>query len=280
VNRLHALVVAHVVAGVALSWAARVYPATTMGVSVASLFFAQCALLALWAGFGTTPPSLRYLGTALGGTYLWFVVTIATHAFENAQGKDLIAFAVLVAACVIPVVALFLALQRWGPRLVVCHASEIPAIHQPFQFSIKHLLLLALCVAAALAVGRGVRSIDPRYQNSWPHILLICAVLGTCSLHLILAAVWACLAADKLSLRKSLAFAAALLVGLIPPFYFGQERHPDDFLFCCVTTPAGTQAVAMLSLDVLRSAGFRVMRTDLAAARATEAEFATAHPLD
>src|SRR5487761_1296605 len=220
-NRLHALVVAHLAAGIALSWAACVYPTTAMGVSLASVFFGQCALLAVWAGFSTTPQLLgRSIGIGCGGTYLWLIVTIATDAWRNANGNDLIAFALLTAACIIPVVALFRALQRWGPRLIVCQTSEIPAIHQPFQFSIKHLLLLAFGVATALAVGRAVRSIDPRYQNSWPHILLICAVFGTCSLHVILTAVWACLAADKLLVRKSLAFAAALLVGLIPPFYF------------------------------------------------------------
>lgn len=278
-NRLHALVIAHVAAGVALSWAAGVYRTTEMGVSLTSVFFAQCALVAVWAGFSTAPQSRRYVGVGCGGTYLWFILCVATDALRNANGKDLLIFVLLIAACVVPVVALFRALQRWGPRLVVCRASEIPEIHQPFQFSIKHLFLLALGVATTLAAGRVVQSIDPRDQNSWPHILLVCTVLAACSLHLILAAVWACLAADKLLVRKSLAFTAAPLMGLIPPFYFKEEHTPSNFLFCCVATAAGTQALTMFSLDVVRSAGFRVARTNVSAPT-TQAEAVPAHPLD
>ncbi|HVA46709.1 MAG TPA: hypothetical protein VNH11_10130 [Pirellulales bacterium] len=80
-NRLHALVVAHLAAGIALSWAARVYPTTAMGVSLASVFFGQCALLAVWAGFSAAPQLWRYIKVGRGGTYLWLIVTIARPVF-------------------------------------------------------------------------------------------------------------------------------------------------------------------------------------------------------
>ena len=88
-----------------------------------------------------------------------------------------------------------------------------------------------------------------------------------------------CLAADKIWLRKSLAFAAALPVGLIPAFYFNVESA-NEFLLC-VATAAGGQAVTMLSLDIVRSAGYRIVRTKIAAAQTTpQTEILVAHPLD
>ena len=152
------------------------------------MFFSQCALLAVWGGFTTARRRLRYAGVGIGTVYLWLVMTVPI-GFQNSE--DLLAPALLIGLCVVPGVAIFRARQLGGARLIVCRADQVTSAHQPFQFSIKHLLLLALGVAAALALGRAARSVDPRHDDEWLVLLLICAVLGVCTLHLILAAVWA-----------------------------------------------------------------------------------------
>ncbi|HQU44461.1 MAG TPA: hypothetical protein PK867_16695 [Pirellulales bacterium] len=278
-NRLYALVVAHLAAGALLGWAASVYQTKLIGASFAALLFGQCALLAVWGGFSIEQHVLRYTGVCAGSAYLWFILCVATSAWQDGRMDEMIIFALVIVACVFPAIGVFRALRRWGPKLLVCKATDVTAAHQPFQFSTRHLLVLAFGVAVALAIGRAARAFgQSQSPGNWLYDGLICATLGACTLHLVLAAVWASLAAEKVFVRRVLAFAAAPLVGLVLPFY---ANEPTLWGYAiCAAAAGGAQEVVMLSLEVVRSAGYRVVRTSAATTQTPQSKVVVAHPLD
>lgn len=218
----------------------------------------QISLLAVWVGLGNASLRRRCAMVCVGGLYWAVLVTAADGWKRPTDSEELLVLALVIIACLGPTIAIFLALKRWGPRLSVCSARERPSASKPFQFSTRHLLTLAVVVSAALAAGRPVRAMDHSFGNRWLTLGVFCCVLAVCFTHTVLAAVWACLSANKFLLRVVIALVASALVGLVLPFYF---RAPTfkEYLLCAMCFVIA-QTVTVLTLLVARSAGYRVLR--------------------
>ena len=277
-KRFIVLAVVHVVVAVDLSVN---IAGTRAGGPLLYTFFGvllgQVSLLSVWTGLGNMSFVRRCTTICLGGTYFWAVFLTAADAWTRLDAEGACVAALLVIACLLPTIAIFLSLKRWGPHLIVCSARERPSANKPFQFSTLHLLTLAVVVSAALAAGRPVRAMDHSFGNRWLTLGVFCCVLAVCFTHAVLAAVWACLSANKVLFRVVIALVGSALIGLVLPFYF---RAPTfkEYLLCamCFTI---AQTVTVLTLLVARTAGYRVLRTQIQPLQ-PRADLAGAHPLD
>ena len=279
-NRFVALTMMHAAAAIGLSLAFQSHHSNDfLAVVFLGRLFGQVALLAIWGGLGPASGPRRVIGLCTAAVGLWVVVLTGTDVWSDTSAEDRVGFAMLIAACLTPTVGAFLALKRWGPRLRISRASNSSTTSKPFQFSMKHLFMLAFTVSAVLTLGRFVREIEEDYLSLWFRVAIISAVLVVCLLHLVLAAVWACLAADKVALRMLAALVAALLFGLLPAYSFGQDNL-SEYMYCAMCAGIG-QMVTFVSLAVVRSAGYRVEATK-PAVDPTTADFRAlgSHPLD
>jgi hypothetical protein len=207
------LVVATIALGLCLSTADRNADKRLI-YSFLGLLFGDAALVSTWAGLSSASIARRFTGLFVAGTFLWAIVMTAAGIWRDVE--EGIRFAVVVAACVLPVTVAFMTLKHTGPRLLIRNAADLPRAHQPLQFSTRHLFILALLVA--LGSGRLVRGMGR--TTFWLEIAIISAVIAGSVLYTTLAAVWACLSANQVAWRALVAFAVALLAGLIPAYYF------------------------------------------------------------
>lgn len=279
-KRFIVLAVVHVV--VALALALSVSAAASgnnepLIFSFLGVLLGQVSLLSVWTGLGNMSLSRRCAMICLAGSYLWAVFLTGADEWKRLDVEKACVAALLVLACLVPAIGIFLVLKRWGPRLILCAPRDVPSANKPLQFSTRHLLMLALVVSAALAAGRPVRAIDQSFGNRWFLFGLFCCVLGVCFIHALLAAVWACLSANKVFLRVPIALVAAALVGLVLPFYFRAPRF-NEYLLCPMCF-AIAQTVTVLSLLVARSAGYRVLRRQIQPIQ-PRADLVGLHPLD
>jgi hypothetical protein len=277
-NRFTVLTLAHVVAARELC----VVVATSsnyLQFAFTGLLLGQASLLAIWVGLGNASLVRRGAAICVAGSFLWAVLVTAADGWRRPDAEELCVLALAIIACLLPTIALFLALKRCGPRLIICSARKRPPANKPFQFSTQHLLMLAVVVAAALVAGRLGRAMDNSIGNGWFVVGVFCCILPVCFIYAVLAAVWACLPANKVIVRVPIALLVGALVGLVPPFYF---RLPglEEYLLCLMSA-AIAQTVTILSLLVARSAGYRLVRRlpERTSPRA-DLTIAGVHPLD
>lgn len=278
-KRFVCLVATHLIVACTLAFGARLNDDRDNAPLIFGLFgvlLAQAALVSTWAALSNASVIRRFVGLCAAGGFIWGALLVAIGANIHA-GDGHIIFAALVGACLLTVTAAFLSLKRVGPKIFMGTTDRLTAAHQPLQFTTRHLFVLAFVVSGALGLGRLVRARDT--MPLWFDVALVSAVMAVCLLYTVLAAVWASLSSNSTRWRALIALLAAVLVGLIPAYYF----HAPSILewLCCAECAGIAQVVILCSLWVVRSGGHRIATRgadELQSAPIVQPS--TAHPLD
>jgi hypothetical protein len=216
----------------------------------------QLALLAVWMGFGSQRPEVRFYGFAAGAVALgWGVYGAAGPSMRFS------AYQFVVALCLAAIYTL-LRERGWQPRWlgdapesasdragsVEGSASVVGQERSPrYQFSILQLLVLMTVVGVGLAVLRVFQSTEAR---DW-FVVMVLAPAVTVGLQLGLT--WAALRARRTVRASALMLLAALLSGAVVAVAG----------YGLLTTMLGlllTAILTLVSLQVVRSSGFRLQR--------------------
>lgn len=266
-------VVTLLVLAAALSNVVWTAPRYALGIAYMAAGFSQCGLLALWLALGQSSWRQRASTSLLGAVYLWL---LSTFAFDEWRAGPMTMLSAIVFGGIASLAGALYVASRWksGLRLMRQNAESLPSA--TVQFSLRHLFVFTVIVSVALA-GSTLMKLLLGQAGESARKALLCSVIIACFLGAVLAVLWASLGQGRLPLRLAVAFALATATGLIPPFYF-QGSLRDYAITLGIMTLA--QAITILSLLVVRSSGYRLVRRDAPRAEAEAPTALVAHPLD
>ena len=161
-------------------------------------------------------------------------------------------------------IALPLFLIRLRRIHLALFSSEAPPPGSDLQFTLRHMFLWTSAMAVLLAIGHFMHPLatmrGASLRSHGPPIvdmIVIMAVIVFCLASPALVAVWACLAVGKPAVRLLIAFFAALLIGVLPPYYF--DGTGRDYAAWCATATLQLVIIAT-SLLIFRRLGYRLIR--------------------
>lgn len=238
------LILAHFIATpCAAAWSSQ-SPSPSLAIFI-SLVFSQTSLIGLWVGLGMSHWMLRFAGMTAGILALGGILEVAD---AGPTGPNF--FLVSTATALV-------ALVTWVARLLNARAgkaSDGTTTHEAMQFHIKHLMLLTFVVALWVSVGKMlapyVFGID---------FVSVLAVIAVCFVAVALTSIWAMLGAGRPLQRIGWVpiiagvggWALSLAISDRPVFLTSIMLLDGAFL--------------VLSLVVVRMAGYRLMTSDDAA---------------
>lgn len=245
------LLLTHLLLGIGAAWLCTRWPRTTSyEIAILGLVFGQGVLLGSWAGLANKSLGVRIAGLVCGSFYISTVVAIG-HT-STVEGR-------LVCLVFVPmstVGLLFMALSRYR-GIAIAFSDETEARYStPIQFTMKELLCVTAVISVLLGSGRVIRSLGG--QSLGIGVLLI--VLAICACVMAYLVVWAGLGHGHVPLRFSTVLVIGFVVGLLPHYFFGYSGWPS-LVWSGFIVVAGI--VAVPSLLVVRSCGYRVVRMDL-----------------
>jgi hypothetical protein len=149
-----------------------------------------------------------------------------------------------------------MALHRYRGIAIACFNETEARPSTPIQFTIKQLLCVTAVISVLLGGGRVIRSLGG--QSLGIGVLLIVLVICGCVMAYLV--VWAGLGHGYISLRFSTVLVIGFVVGLLPHYFFGWSGWPSLIWPGFIVV---AEIVAVLSLLVVRSCGYRLVRMDL-----------------
>jgi hypothetical protein len=270
-GRLKVLLVVHLVLGIApaamflLPGDLRWIPLTW---ALSSVTLAQLMLLAVWAGLGATTAARRWLAIVAGLLYLaaWptLVLSLVMTSEESAIATFVL-FAAMDAAWLLVATSGFLLVRRRFAELVrVTDGKSLPASRH--QFSILQVLIVTSLAAMMLGLARASTRADAEGVWFFAFMSLLAILAYAANLAL---SVWAALAPGRARWRLMVVFAAALFLGMIVSYAALLRLSQADWwlwLFCTQSLAfALPPVIVVLSLLVVRSAGYRLVSKSVAA---------------
>jgi len=267
-KRLRQLVLVHVLLGITLVAGVLVPPHETWYlpriVALFSILHGQIILLSFWVGMGTNKVIWRLLGALLGSAYLAvppiLFAILSPDSTETFTAERLSLYgAVLVTffGLVLAFSGGFWLMRRWYSDLR--RVPDPRASAQPrFQYSILHLLLFTTVAAIFLGLTRtAVSRTGSVTQEALAVMVLLIAVFLINSL----CAARAALGTERIGLPVFLVCVVAILLGVALAVVRHQETSLWWLLFpCCILATSVPTVIVIVSLLVVRSCGYWLIR--------------------
>ncbi len=269
-RKLKRLLAVHLVLGVAPA-AMFLSPADVPWIplrwALAGIPVGQLILLSFWAAMSGSSARRRLVGALVGVLYLAIWPAVPVAVVSNVEGQVAFAFArfcMTNAAVVIVFGGVYLVIRRRVAEL--CHVDDVSALPAArFQFSILNLLLITSVVAIILGLVRASGQDDPKTLST-----LLGEVLAVVAFIVNLVAVpWAALTPGRVRWRVVLAALVAVMLGMAMSFGMQSGFAIPEWRVWLFATQSLTFAippmVVMVSLLVVRSCGYRLLRKSVAA---------------
>jgi len=236
-------------------------------VALFSIPLGQIMLLSFWVGMGTSKVVWRLLGGLLGSAYLaappiLFSILLPgsteTRTAERPSLSLYVAVLVTFFGLVLAFGGEFWLMRRWHSEL--CRIHDPGASARPrFQFSIL-LHPLALTTAAAIGVGVTRNALSGTVSGMEEPLALLLFLLVVFFIDSLWAA-GAALGTEPFDLRVFLVCIAAILLGVALAVAMRPEPSLWWLVFrCCVIATSVPTVIVIVSLLVVRSCGYRLIR--------------------
>ncbi len=235
--------------------------------ALAGVAFGQVMLLAFWAAMSGSSFRRRLVGSLVGVLYLAIWPAVAVVVSSHVEGSAPVAFAVysgIYGVMFVVFVGVYLVLRRRVAELRhVEDPGALPAVR--FQFSILNLLLITSVVAIVVGLMRA-RTQD--VLTDWSMSLVIVLSLVAFIVNLV-AAPWAALAPGPVRWRAALVALVAVMLGMAMAFTALSGLPTAGWRVWLFATQSLAFAippmVVVVSLLVVRSCGYRLLRKSVAA---------------
>ena len=251
------LLLAHLLLGVGAAWLGTWGPwATSYVLAFGGLVCGQVVLLGIWSGLASKTWGVRIAGLVCGSFYISTVCAIGGGRTKDSLIEDSLILACLVCVTASMIGLLFMALHRYR-GIAVAYSNETEVRRSaPIQFTMMQLLSVTTVISVLLGSGRVIRSLGG--ESLGIGVLLIAFVICGCVMACLVA--WAGLGHGHISLRFATVLVIGFVVGLLPPYFLG---GPWWRFLTWPGLVVATGIVAVLSLLVVRSCGYRLVRMDL-----------------
>lgn len=240
---LLSLVLIHLIAGLATGAVSADRPAVSSAIFL-GLIFSQTALLGIWTGLGSTDVRLRLGGFAVGTIYL----AILCGWGINEVDPEVVVIVAL--PCIL------VALVAGGVRVAKGAIRRVDQSggdrREALQFGIRHLMLLTFVVACLTLAGK---LLAERIRGA--HIMTTVLILGLCHAAVGVTAMWAMFGFGRPLARALVCMLIALCAGYLGGAFISSGT--DERFW--VPTAAIQAFVLLVSLQVVRSAGYRLVVT-------------------
>ena len=233
------LAMAHILIGLTGASVANLSGGPTLrGAAFIGLVFSQTSLLGIWGSLGAGPWWRRMIGVVVGLGYLSLLLGFGT--FESR----------LKMACVVVLATTLVAIPLLMVRFlrVAIHLDSLPVVSaRRLQFSIRDLMILTFVVACLTTIGKWA---EPHLPHG--RILIEFLLFGVTFGVVGVLPVWFVLAT-----KQPMLYSVGLIaVGACAGYCLARANHIGIWM----TATATEALVVVVSLLVVRSCGYRLMR--------------------
>lgn len=223
------------------------------------LFFAQVALLMMWAHLG---PGRWYLRWPLIGSLAWWLSCVASEQFNSAWTSTLKDRAMQVLTCQMAILFVGLIAMQ-ASRFRLSDKESLESSAKRYQFSLRSLLMTMLVTGVVVRAGQlanGHLFKPPTLSD----LLAVTSVAIPLSLAPLMS-IWATLRPGKYWWRLLVIAAVAPAIGVLGPVMCG---HLEEWSGFVMWTGIETAIVAA-SLLIVRASGYRLVRVTFRGASTT-----------
>lgn len=258
-QRLKQLLFAHLVAVTCCAAMADIDGGTGVQAGINMLFTALvgsdlCLLGMGMAAVAEWPPRKRASLLAKSTGWIWLVTFIVMIRARYLPPAFVLLLPLLVSSVAF---GFGIGMRIWHVRLVSA-ADAFEGAAEPFQFTLRHLLMWVSTLAVLLAVARGLHSTASLHiEGKIAYTVAVLAVMSLLTAGIVLATLWATLGAGRPVARLPMAVSLAAIGGLAPAYCF---KRPDPWAYVGLAiVAAGLSTITAASLLVVRRCDYRLV---------------------
>ena len=237
--------------------------------ALSGISLAEVMLLGVWAGLGSPTGARRWFAMLAGAAYIaaWpaLLHAISLHSVEPFITNYAWLAPLYAALAMLATGVLLLVRHRFAEVLRLCDDAIPPSARR--QFTVLHVLIATTIVGMLLGLSRA--SVGADAGGAWLSAIGYLMMIVVCGINLAMC-VWATLPPGHVLWRVLLVLVVAILLGMVSSYTLLYRLKTPEWrwwlFFAQALSYAIPPVIVVVSLLVVRSAGYRLVPNSVAAA--------------